>query len=157
MTEKILFTENMTCTGCESLLEKRISSINGVSAAKASYTENKITVSFDERLCSYEDIVRAVEDEGYSLKKENAGTASDVVSFIIIAVGVYVIARALGIVDIFRYFPEAQEGMSYAALFAVGLLTSVHCAVMCGGINLTASMAGKSEKIAYPYFRNCTD
>ncbi|MGN0587095.1 MAG: sulfite exporter TauE/SafE family protein [Oscillospiraceae bacterium] len=146
MKEKTLFTENMTCTGCESRLEKRISAIEGVSSAKASFTENKITVTFDEELCSCEDIIKAVEGEGYSLKKEKSGGASDAVSVIIIVIGVYVIAKALGIANVFRYFPEAREGMSYAALFAVGSLTSVHCAAMCGGINLTASVGGKSDR-----------
>lgn len=146
MTEKILYIGNMTCSGCESRLERRISEIAGVTSVKASYTENKITVTFDEDICSYEGIVTAVRDEGYSLKKESGTGLSNTVSVIVIVLGIYVIAKALGVDTFFQYFPEAREGMSYAALFVVGLLTSVHCAAMCGGINLTASVGGSSDK-----------
>ncbi len=34
----------------------------------------------------------------------------------------------------------AESGMSYGVLFVVGLLTSVHCIAMCGGINLSQSL-----------------
>lgn len=35
---------------------------------------------------------------------------------------------------------RADSKMSYGMLFIVGLLTSVHCIVMCGGINLSQCM-----------------
>ena len=38
-------------------------------------------------------------------------------------------------------FPTARAGMSLGALFTVGLLTSLHCVAMCGGINLAQSAA----------------
>ena len=34
-------------------------------------------------------------------------------------------------------FPTAKAGMSLGALFLVGLMTSLHCVAMCGGINLS--------------------
>ena len=43
--------------------------------------------------------------------------------------------------QIFSYFPEAEEGASYITLFLIGLMTSFHCIAMCGGINLTQSTA----------------
>lgn len=38
-------------------------------------------------------------------------------------------------------FPIAKAGMRLGALFMVGLLTSLHCVAMCGGINLAQSAA----------------
>ena len=38
-------------------------------------------------------------------------------------------------------FPTAEAGMSRLALFTLGLLTSLHCVGMCGGINLAQSSA----------------
>ena len=38
-------------------------------------------------------------------------------------------------------FPIAKAGMGLGALFMVGLLTSLHCVAMCGGINLAQSAA----------------
>jgi sulfite exporter TauE/SafE len=48
--------------------------------------------------------------------------------------------------NLFNFFPQAEAGMGYWALFTVGLLTSVHCAAMCGGINLSQSMSGGGKK-----------
>jgi sulfite exporter TauE/SafE len=39
--------------------------------------------------------------------------------------------------NFFNVFPEAEAGMGYGMLFMIGLLTSVHCVAMCGGIHLS--------------------
>ena len=38
----------------------------------------------------------------------------------------------------------ADSEMGYGALFVIGLITSVHCIAMCGGINLSQTLS--SEK-----------
>ena len=44
-------------------------------------------------------------------------------------------------------FPTARAGMGFAALFMLGLTTSLHCVGMCGGINLAQSAgAAKSGR-----------
>jgi sulfite exporter TauE/SafE len=45
------------------------------------------------------------------------------------------------------FFPQAERGMGYGMLFVVGLLTSVHCVAMCGGINLSQCL-GRSGAAA---------
>ena len=39
---------------------------------------------------------------------------------------------------------KACSEMGYGALFVIGLITSVHCIAMCGGINLSQTLS--SEK-----------
>ncbi len=148
MPKKIFYTGDMTCPACENKLEKALSQVYGVSYVKASYTDNKITVDFDGA-CTKEDVIAAIEEAGYSIGTRSTGKRiTDAVSMLIILLGLYVIFNALGLDSIYRYFPEAQRGMSYAALFIVGLLTSVHCIAMCGGINLTASVGEQNIKPA---------
>lgn len=152
MSEKIFLTEDMTCPVCERKLEKAISAVDGVSYVKASYAENRITVRFDKN-CRQEDIISAIEGAGYSLgggktKKKIA----DAASLLIIIIALYVILKSLGLDSFYRYFPQAQRGMSFAALFIVGLLTSVHCVAMCGGINLSASIGTTGQKPALSAF-----
>lgn len=36
--------------------------------------------------------------------------------------------------------------MDFDALFLLGVVTSVHCIAMCGGINLSQSLAGSGQK-----------
>lgn len=46
-------------------------------------------------------------------------------------------------------FPTAKAGMSLGALFLVGLMTSLHCVAMCGGINVAS--AGNTRRSAILY------
>ena len=55
------------------------------------------------------------------------------------------LAHALGLTDIFLAFPTAGSATTYPALFFVGLLTSLHCVAMCGGLNLGQSLAYATE------------
>jgi sulfite exporter TauE/SafE/copper chaperone CopZ len=58
------------------------------------------------------------------------------------AVGLVILAAAailssLGWSEQFANVPLASQGMGYGLLFIIGLLTSLHCVAMCGGINLS--------------------
>jgi sulfite exporter TauE/SafE len=50
------------------------------------------------------------------------------------------IINRFGGFDLFNSFPEVKQGMGYGVLFVIGLLTSIHCVAMCGGINLCQCM-----------------
>ncbi len=52
----------------------------------------------------------------------------------IIIFAAYVIIRnTIG----FDFIPQVKQNMGYGILFTVGLITSLHCIAMCGGINLS--------------------
>jgi sulfite exporter TauE/SafE len=55
------------------------------------------------------------------------------------------IANKFGLLNVFNVFPEAKAGMSFSVLFVIGILTSVHCVAMCGGINLSQCIPQKAE------------
>ncbi|MBQ9277579.1 MAG: sulfite exporter TauE/SafE family protein [Lachnospiraceae bacterium] len=83
---------------------------------------------------------------GYETYKD-AGWYIQVVSILIIILAVYVIANHLGFTKVFNIFPSIETTISMGMLFLIGVLTSVHCIAMCGGINLTQSaMAAKGER-----------
>ncbi len=53
------------------------------------------------------------------------------------------LAQTLGVTGVFSAFPTVgTEKLAYPALFGVGLITSVHCIAMCGGLNLGESLLG---------------
>ncbi len=61
------------------------------------------------------------------------------------AVVFLVALQQLGLGAIFLAFPTVGTAqMAYGALFVVGLMTSVHCVAMCGGLNLSQSLMGES-------------
>ena len=49
--------------------------------------------------------------------------------------------KQLGLSRIFNAFPQVEENMGYGMLFLIGLVTSVHCIGMCGGIHLSQCLS----------------
>lgn len=54
---------------CAGKLADALKAITGVSNARVSFSDNKATVSYDERLVSTQRLQVAVEDAGYSIAK----------------------------------------------------------------------------------------
>lgn len=142
---EVLNIEGMTCNACELRLQTAVGKLDGVISVKADCGQNILTVEFDEP-ATLEEIKAAIQNTGYDVvdkKKSNRNT----LWILIIILGIYVIARQFGLTQFFQRFPTvSEESVSYAVLFVIGLLTSVHCIAMCGGINLTQSVAGKENR-----------
>ncbi len=90
------------------------------------------------------------EDQKPQEKKQNRKSFrsrnQDTLYILVIILGLYVIATQCGLTQIFQRFPTvSEEKVGYAVLFMIGLFTSVHCIAMCGGINLTQSVAGEEN------------
>ena len=81
--------------------------------------------------------------------------ASQIVGMLVIILALYILLRGLGSA-LTSAFPLAEAGMGYGMLFVIGLITSVHCIAMCGGINLSQTLActlpreGKRRKELFP-------
>jgi sulfite exporter TauE/SafE/copper chaperone CopZ len=157
---RTLLIRNMTCVNCENIIEQELSKIPAILQVKASYSQGTVTVTYDESVVRLEEIEKVLEQADYHIKRETpdngsasekekqgitgkvgSGTKktdfSDLVSVLIIMLAVYMIADRFGLLNIFQAFPVAKEGMGYGMLFVIGLLTSVHCVAMCGGICLS--------------------
>lgn len=61
----------MSCAACASHVEKAAGKVNGVESASVSLMTNSMTAVFDEKVCSAEDIVRAVEASGYGASSKS--------------------------------------------------------------------------------------
>lgn len=145
LSKEILNIEGMSCNACELRLENAVGKIDGIRAVKADCTKNILTLEY-ESPATIEIIRNTIQSTGYEVadnKKNNQNT----IYILVILLGIYIIARQMGLTELFQKFPTvSEEKVSYAVLFVIGLLTSVHCIAMCGGINLTQSVAGKDEK-----------
>lgn len=143
--EKEIFNiDGMTCSACEVRLEKELEKLNGVRTVQADCKKNIISVEF-EAPATIVQIKSVIQKTGYDVidkKKNNRNT----IYILVILLGLYTIARQLGFTELFQKFPTvSEEKVSYAMLFVIGVLTSVHCIAMCGGINLTQSIAGNEN------------
>lgn len=145
MAKQRFYMEGMTCSGCERALERAVSRIEGVRSVRADHQKGLLEAEY-EAPCTEELITQAVEKAGYGVT-EKPRRGSDGVYLLVILLGLYVIARQLGWTELFQAFPTVSgEQVGYAALFLIGLLTSVHCIAMCGGLNLAQSMSGGNSR-----------
>ncbi len=140
MTKQISIN-GMSCSGCELKIEKKLKSTEGIIKCKANYNTGTLNITFDENKIDLSKIKKIVDSLGYStgsqqIKKDNINLFQ-LVYISLIIFGLYIIINHFGGFDIFNSFPQAKEGMGYTTLFIIGLLTSVHCIAMCGGINLS--------------------
>lgn len=143
--------DNMMCRRCEKTLECAVGQQNGVRSVKADYVTGKLEVEFDSQLCKKEQLERTIEQSGYSVKKgENKEVLIRQVTLILAALLAVRALDMLGVTDVFSSFPEIEEGVGFAALFVIGVLTSVHCIAMCGGLNLTQSLQAEGRGVLIP-------
>ncbi len=147
---KTLKIDGMTCSSCENRIEKKLQGLPGVLEAKVSYSDRLAKVTFDENVIKLEDIIASIDGLDYKAseisKSAGGGTSiTKVVGVGVIIFALYYIIGRLGGFTIFNSFPLAKEGMGYGMLFVIGLLTSVHCIAMCGGINISQSVGKASS------------
>ncbi|MEQ8198910.1 MAG: sulfite exporter TauE/SafE family protein, partial [Clostridiaceae bacterium] len=127
----------MTCTSCENRVKKAIGKLNGVLNTDVKYSSQAAVVEFDDQLCSLAEIKEAIKKAGY-----NTETSKEY-KFI----GIVIIAAAIVLLGINTSGFDMESKLtnaSYAVLFVVGILTSIHCVGMCGGIMLSQSIKKES-------------
>lgn len=169
---KKLYIKDMTCVNCENTIERELSKAVGIQKVRASYSSGTATVTYDASVIGLAEIIGIIEGEGYKAKvdmpaREEAPTAgssmnsfqnskdeakrtsevtdrnTNIIATLIILFALYMIANRFGLLNILSTFPVAKDGMGYGMLFLIGLLTSVHCVAMCGGICLSQCVPQK--------------
>lgn len=68
------------------------------------------------------------------------------IGILIIVVCLYILLIQTGVLNLLVPSQLADSKMGYGMLFVIGLLTSVHCIAMCGGINLSQCLNEKEKK-----------
>lgn len=151
----VVRVSGMTCTGCESILQRALGKLKGVTRVHADFTASTVSVTYDPSAVTLEQIWETIEKQGYGVVSEpgaargkNGGEEGKMPASQLIAVGLILLALYLIIQNTvgFNFIPEVSQNMGYGLLFVVGLLTSLHCVAMCGGIALSQSVAHKEEQ-----------
>ncbi|NLT39234.1 MAG: heavy metal transporter, partial [Clostridiales bacterium] len=130
----------MTCVNCQNKIEKKLRCTAGILSAGVSCGSGNAYITYDADIISLRDIRTVIEKQGYKVIAD-AGRgprgAGRVIGLLIIIAALYMLLRQFGILNLLVPGRLAQTNMGYGMLFVVGLLTSVHCIAMCGGINLS--------------------
>jgi len=135
---------NMTCTSCEKTIERILKKLVGVFNSKANYSDQFVEIEYDSDICSLKDIKNSIHSAGYSTQNSsNFGFTG----ILMVAIAIILIGNSTGGFDM----NNMLKGATYFVLFVVGVLTSIHCVGMCGGIMLSQSLSkentNKSEAI----------
>ncbi len=161
LERKILHIEGMTCTGCETRIENILRKQEGIHDVKAIYSSESVYITYDANILGLDKIIEAIEKLDYKVKdttenqqnsynkgKANAGGkfgAVHLAGIAIIILSLYVITKnTVG----FNSIPQVNQSMGYGILFVIGLLTSIHCIAMCGGVNLSVCVQYRTDSEA---------
>lgn len=147
---KVIKVDTMTCVSCEQRIESGLKKSEGIIEVKATFKDSKVIVKYDSNIISLKDINQKITDLGYSVnlhegtkKEKNQKLNHEIDKIVgicaILLAGYIIIKHTIG----FNFIPTITQGMGYGVLFIVGLLTSLHCIAMCGGINLSQCVGYK--------------
>jgi sulfite exporter TauE/SafE/copper chaperone CopZ len=135
---EVLHVDGMTCISCQNKIEKKMRNTVGIVSADVSYSAGTATVVYDPDAISQSNIVLIIQKLGYQVNKSRQKpNVRRAVGFLIIIAALYVILEQFGILNLLVPTQLAQTNMGYGMLLVIGLITSVHCVAMCGGINLS--------------------
>ena len=134
---------NMTCSSCEKRITKLLSKLKGVKSVHVSYENNEAVIEYDSNIINIEQITEAINNSEYTTVKKNN---INIIFMALIAATIIFIGSSNTGIDM----TEKLKNASYFVIFIVGILTSIHCAGMCGGIMLSQSIGESStSKFAF--------
>jgi copper chaperone CopZ len=137
----------MSCPSCELKIENVLRKMDGVKEVKASLVKSQVKISYDSSILGEEKLKAAILKLGYEVntsndsesnKSEKKKSINQLIGIGIIIFALYLIIKStIG----FNFIPRIDKSVGYGMLFVIGLLTSLHCIAMCGGINLSQSVS----------------
>ena len=143
----------MTCPNCERAVEKALSAVPGVASSRASFSSGWVEItplSACDQVPSRASLEEAIRQAGYQpvpaeAKAADMGTAARSMGFLGLTVLAFWLLGQAVPGQWTAYFPDPGTASSLWALFCVGLLTSLHCLAMCGGIAMSQGLAAARD------------
>ncbi len=148
--------DGMSCLNCQHKIEKKLRKTAGVRKVKVSYSAGTATINYDEDITSLENLIAVVEKLGYQVPtgtKRREPDAGKTISLLITIAALYILLEQFGLLNLLAPAQLADARMGYGMMFVIGLVTSVHCVAMCGGINLSQCIP-RGENIERNAFSN---
>ena len=129
---------DMQCRSCEKRIEQALQQVGGVVYVKASYTAANVRVKFDTEQCTSTTIKQAIHGAGYTVVPvQSKARVKDMAGMLLVFLFILLLGQfGTG----FNMNSQLPGQVTYLLLFAVGILTSLHCIGMCGGIMLSQSV-----------------
>jgi len=142
--EQIFAVKGMHCASCEILIERRLKEIKGVKKVKASTSQGKVIVEYNDKEPAAEQLNQIFKENGYTFSEEpmaepETSQKTNVLKIILIAIAVIVaffVFNKLGLSSLVNIKSQS----SLPTFFSLGLLAGLStCAALVGGIVLSMS------------------
>jgi sulfite exporter TauE/SafE/copper chaperone CopZ len=136
---KKLQISGMTCVNCQNIIQKKLRNTAGIEKAEVSYNTGTAVVTYDTDIISLIDIISIIKNLDYDVLTENErqNPNTNRIIGLLFIISLYFILEYFGFLNLLAPSQLAETNMEYGMLFVIGLITSVHCIAMCGGINLS--------------------
>lgn len=132
----------MFCPHCEAAIRRALRGLDGFEDARADYRSGTLTARWDGNTPPEALLAERIAEAGYTLltlKESRRRQRLRLLAALAAVMTVFAILTLTPIRSALSVFPAVRAGMGLGALFTLGLLTSLHCVGMCGGISLTHS------------------
>lgn len=141
--ELTIYLQGMTCQLCANRVEKCLLGQPGVEKAQVDFGSRKAEVTYDPEKGLPGLYCAAIEKTGYGASLTPPGRQLLRLGVELGCLwGLYFLLERFGLLNALVPSQLADSSMGYGMLFVTGLLTSLHCVAMCGGIGLSQSLAG---------------
>jgi sulfite exporter TauE/SafE/copper chaperone CopZ len=151
LTTENLSIDGMSCVGCQNRIRTCLLAVDGVKSTDVDWRTGKATVTFKHAVCSKQTLEDAVYKLGYDIRgSQKREKPLYVLATALSAIVVFLLIRRFGAGTLTADFSVLNQGTLLATLLLIGLLTSVHCIAMCGGINLSQTCtSGVQSSLLY--------
>lgn len=149
MERKVLIIDGMTCINCQNKIEQELKNTAGISKVQVSYSKVQAEIEFNPEIVTLNRIAAIIEKLDYTvIDKKQADSLKWVrrIGTLAVIILLYYLLQHFGILNLLVPSMLADSQMSYGMLFIVGLLTSVHCIAMCGGIHLSQCIPSRNAE-----------
>lgn len=149
MERKVLIIDGMTCINCQNKIEQELKNTAGISKVQVSYSKGQAEIEFNPEIVTLNRIAAIIEKLDYTvIDKKQADSLKWVrrIGTLAVIILLYYLLQHFGILNLLVLSMLADSQMSYSMLFIVGLLTSVHCIAMCGGIHLSQCIPSRNAE-----------
>ena len=158
MKHEKLYISGMTCINCQTKIASALNSRDEITEVSVSYETGTAEFFYDPVKLSLDQIIEVIDALGYEASPQNTSKGKVVLRAVreiaIIAV-LFFLLQSFGILNRLAPNSLADNEMGYGMLFVIGLITSVHCIAMCGGINLSQTLQkDTSSEVSRAMFRN---
>lgn len=129
----------MTCISCQNKIVQRLRDTAGIRCAEVSYSKGTAEIDYDTDLVTLKTIYSIIEELDYEVLSGGSREtqSSRGLGLVLIIAAIYLLLERSGLLNLLAPSQLADARMGYGMLFIIGLVTSVHCVAMCGGITLS--------------------